>query len=133
RKKAEAEKTAAKANAPDPEFQSTYAAALADMRKKDYPAASQKLEVLEKKNADNLNLLLLRAALQVCQGQDFAARRTLERAARVHPKSYLPLYNLANLSLKIDDDIDVARRHYEKGRSLGGPRNEALEKRLGRK
>ena len=133
RKKEEAEKAAAKANAPDPEFQAAYAAAIADMRKKDYPAATQKLDALEKKKPDNLNLLLVRAALQVCQGQDFAARRTLERAARVHPKSYLPLYNLANLSLKIDDDVDAARRHYEKGRALGGPKNEALEKRLEKK
>jgi hypothetical protein len=133
RKKAEAEKTAVKADAPDPELQAGCAAVLADLKKKAYPAASQKLDALEKGRPDELNLLLLRAALQVCQGQDFAARRTLERAVRVHGKSYLPLYNLANLSLKIDDDVDAARRHYEKGRSLGGPRNEALEKRIERK
>ena len=134
RKKEEAEKAAAaKAGALSPELRATYAAALADLRRKDYPAAAQKLEVLEKGSPDNLNLFLLRAALQVCQGQDFAARRTLERAARVHDKSYLPLYNLANLSLKIDDDVDAARRHYEKGRALGGPKNEALEKRLEKK
>lgn len=134
RKKEEAEKAAAaKAGALAPELRATYDAALADMRRKDYPAASQKLDALEKSSPEHLSLFLLRAALQVCQGQDFAARRTLERAARVHDKSYLPLYNLANLSLKIDDDVDAARRHYERGRALGGPRNEALEKRLGRK
>lgn len=111
-------------------FQKSFREALELVRKKDFAGAEKKLAELQKDNPDDLNLLLLMAAVQVGQDHDYPARRTLEKAVRLHPKSYLPLYNLANLALKIDDDKEAARRHYEKGRALGGPRNEALEKLL---
>ena len=111
-------------------FQKSFREALELVRKKDFAGAEKKLAELQKDNPDDLNLLLLMAAVQVGQDHDYPARRTLEKAVRLHPKSYLPLYNLANLALKIDDDKEAARRHYEKGRALGGPQNEALEKLL---
>ena len=111
-------------------FQQAFREALTLVRAKDFAGAEKKLVALEKDHPDDLNLLLLMAAVQVGQDHDYPARRTLEKAVRLHPKSYLPLYNLANLALKIDDDKETARRQYEKGRALGGPQNAALEKLL---
>ena len=77
--------------------------------------------------------MLLRAAAQAGAGSLFAARRTLEQAMREHPKSYLPCYNLANLTLRLGESVEAAREYYEQGRSLGGPRNEALEAKVNQK
>lgn len=107
--------------------------ALAEVRKGDYAAADRLLDGLEKESPDDLNLLLIRSAAQAGAGSLFAARRTLERAVKAHPKSYLPCYNLANLVLRLNDDRTAARDYYEQGRALGGPRNEALERRLNAK
>ncbi len=105
-------------------------AALVHMRNEDYTIADSMMERLLKKHPKNLNVLLVRAAAQTGSGNNFAARRTLERAMRAHPKSYLPCYNLANLELQLGTDVATAREYYELGRSLGGPRNEQLEKKL---
>ena len=107
--------------------------ALAEVRKGDYATADRLLDGLEEERPDDLNLLLIRSAAQVGAGSLFAARRTLERAMKAHPKSYLPCYNLANLALRLNENLDVARDYYEQGRALGGPRNEALERRLNTK
>lgn len=107
--------------------------ALAEVRKGDYATADRLLDGLEKERPDDLNLLLIRSAAQVGAGSLFAARRTLERAMKAHPKSYLPCYNLANLVLRLNENLAVARDYYEQGRALGGPRNEALERRLNAK
>ncbi len=104
--------------------------AVAALQKGDFAGAEKVLGKLDEKQGDDQSVLLLRAAAQVGLGRDFAARRTLEKAVRIYKESYLPLYNLANLELKIDDDRDMARRHYEKGRKLGGPENAELEKLL---
>ncbi len=128
KEKAEAE--AKKAATVDSITRAALSEVLALLKKKEFEAASKKLDAVEKTHADNLAVLQLRAALEVAKGHDFAARRTLEKAVRLHPKAYQPLYNLANLVLKINDDKETARRHYEKGRKLGGPENAALEKLL---
>lgn len=107
--------------------------ALAEVRGGDYATADRLLDGLEKERPDDLNLLLIRSAAQAGAGSLFAARRTLERAMKAHPKSYLPCYNLANLVLRLNENLAVARDYYEQGRALGGPRNEALERRLNAK
>jgi len=104
--------------------------AVAAIRAGDYGSADQLLEEVMKERPDDLNPMLLRAAAQAGSGSLFAARRTLEKAMRAHPKSYLPCYNLANLMLRLGEDVGSAREYYEQGRALGGPRNEALEKRV---
>lgn len=107
--------------------------ALAEVRGGDYATADRLLDGLEEERPDDLNLLLIRSAAQAGAGSLFAARRTLERAMKAHPKSYLPCYNLANLALRLNEDLAAARDYYEQGRALGGPRNEALERRLNAK
>ena len=105
--------------------------ALKELQAKDYAAADLLLEELEKERKGDLNVLILRAAAQNGMKYHLAARRTLEKAMRAHPKSYLPYYNLAYLMFKLEDEgAESARQYYELGRSLGGPKDERLESRL---
>ena len=105
--------------------------ALKELKAKDYAAADLLLEELEKERKGDLNVLILRAAAQNGMRYHLAARRTLEKAMRAHPKSYLPYYNLAYLMFKLEDEgVESARQYYELGRSLGGPKDERIESRL---
>ena len=105
--------------------------AIKELQSKDYAAADLLLEELEKERKNDLNVLILKAAAQNGLKYHLAARRTLEKAMRAHPKSYLPYYNLAYLMFKIEGEgVDSARQYYELGRDRGGPRDEKLEKRL---
>ena len=102
--------------------------AIRELQAKDYAAADLLLEELEKERRNDLNVLILRAAAQNGLKYHLAARRTLEKAMRAHPKSYLPYYNLAYLMFKIEDEgAQSARQYYELGRTLGGPRDQKLE------
>ena len=104
--------------------------ALAEVRNRDYVAADLMLEELAQERPNDLNVLLLRAAAQAGMGSNHAARRTLEKAMRAHPRSHLPYYNLANLLLDMGESVDTARQYYEMGRSCGGPQWAPLERRL---
>ena len=106
------------------------AQAMAELRAQDYAAADVLLESMLKERPKDLNVLLLRAAAQAGTRSYYAAQRTLERAMRTHPRSYLPYYNLANLLIQQDGDIEAAREYYELGRTVGGPVNKALEGKL---
>jgi tetratricopeptide (TPR) repeat protein len=106
------------------------AQAMADIRAQDYAAADVLLESMLKERPKDLNALLLRAAAQTGTKSYYAAQRTLERAMRAHPRSYLPYYNLANVVIRQNGDLEVAREYYELGRTVGGPANKALEARL---
>ena len=78
-----------------------------------------------------MNVLILRAAAQSGLKYYLAARRTLEKAMRAHPKSYLPCYNLAHLMFRIKGEgQESARQYYELGRALGGPKDDRLEAKL---
>ena len=105
--------------------------AIAEVRNKDYVSADILIEELLKEKPNDLNLLLLRAGAQAGMGSRYAARRTLETAMRIYPKSYLPYYNLANLCLQMGENIEIARQYYELGRTVGnGPVMPELEARL---
>ena len=107
-----------------------FAQAMAYLRAQDYPAADVLLESMLKERPKDLNALLLRAAAQAGTKHYYAAQRTLERAMRAHPRSYLPYYNLANLLIQQGEDLETAKEYYELGRTVGGPVNKALEARL---
>ena len=107
--------------------------ALDAIRAGDYAVADRLLEGVMADHPKDLNPMLLRAAAQVGAGSLFAARRTLEKAMREHPKSYLPCYNLANLMLRLGENVEQAREYYGRGRTLGGPRIEALEEKVNQK
>lgn len=105
--------------------------ALKELKAKDFAAADLLLEELEKERKGDLNVLILRAAAQNGMKYHLAARRTLEKAMRAHPKSYLPYYNLAYLMFKLEGEgVESARQYYELGRALGGPVDERIESRL---
>ena len=106
------------------------AQAMSDLRAQDYAAADVLLESMLNERPKDLNALLLRAAAQAGTKSYYAAQRTLERAMRAHPRSYLPYYNLANLLIQQGGDLEAAREYYELGRTVGGPVNKALETRL---
>ena len=112
------------------DFKHRLKTALAEVRNRDYVAADLMLEELAQERPNDLNVLLLRAAAQAGMGSNHAARRTLEKAMRAHPRSHLPYYNLANLLLDMGESVDTARQYYEMGRSCGGPQWAPLERRL---
>ena len=102
--------------------------ALDEIQAKDYVAADLLLSDLEKARPNDLNVLILRAAAQNGLKYHLAARRTLEKAMRAHPKHYLPYYNLAYLMFKLEGEgAASARQYYELGRTLGGPQDLRLE------
>ena len=103
--------------------------ALAEIQAKDYAAADLLLADLEKERPNDLNVLILRAAAQNGLKYHLAARRTLEKAMRAHPRHYLPYYNLAYLMFKIKGEgKQSAKQYYELGRTLGGPQDARLER-----
>ena len=106
------------------------AQAMSCLRAQDYAGADVLLESMLKERPKDMNALLLRAAAQAGTKHYYAAQRTLERAMRAHPRSYLPYYNLANLLLQQGEDLETAREYYELGRTVGGPVNKVLEARL---
>ena len=112
------------------DFKHRLKTALAEVRNRDYVAADLMLEELAQERPNDLNVLLLRAAAQAGMGSNHAARRTLEKAMRAHPRSHLPYYNLANLLLDMGESVDTARQYYEMGLSCGGPQWAPLERRL---
>lgn len=116
---------------PSVSFDTRLGMALDELRQRNYASATLILQDLQKEKPEDLNLLLLQAAAQSGTGSNFAARRTLEKAIKLHPKAYQPYYNLAFLSLKLGENVETAREYYEIGREEGhGPRNAELERRL---
>ena len=105
--------------------------ALNEIQSKDYASADLLLADLEKERPNDLNVLILRAAAQNGLKYHLAARRTLEKAMRAHPKHYLPYYNLAYLMLKLESEgVASAKQYYELGRTLGGPQDVRLERKI---
>ena len=107
--------------------------ALNEIQSKDFAAADLLLADLEKERPNDLNVLILRAAAQNGLKYHLAARRTLEKAMRAHPKHYLPYYNLAYLMFKLEGEgAASAKQYYELGRTFGGPQDLRLERRFQR-
>ena len=105
--------------------------ALNEIQSKDYAAADLLLADLEKERPNDLNVLILRAAAQNGLKYHLAARRTLEKAMRAHPKHYLPYYNLAYLMFKLEGEGPAsAKQYYELGRTFGGPQDLRLERKF---
>ena len=112
----------------------SWAARLSEVARKlragETAAAEEALTVLLGERPDDLNALLLQGAVLANTGRYYAARKALEKAVQAHPKSYVPHYNLAYVSLELGEGRKVAKEHYDAGRELGGPVNADIEKRL---
>ena len=126
---APAAKRAAKRAAPAPSKalsrQQRIAKALADG---DYAAADADIAETLRTKPNDAAALNLRAMMESAQGKFRDAEHTLDQAIQSNPKSYHAYYNMARLILRAyPDNKDGARRYYETGRAMGGPRNAALE------
>ena len=124
-----AAKPAAKPAAPAPakalSRQQRIAKAIADG---DYAAADADIAETLRTKPNDAAALNLRAMMESAQGKYRDAEHTLDQAIQSNPKSYHAYYNMARLILKAyPDNKDGARRYYETGRAMGGPRNAALE------
>ncbi len=122
-------KPAAKPAAPAPakalSRQQRIAKAIADG---DYAAADADIAETLRTKPNDAAALNLRAMMESAQGKYRDAEHTLDQAIQSNPKSYHAYYNMARLILKAyPDNKDGARRYYETGRAMGGPRNAALE------
>ncbi|MBQ3315180.1 MAG: hypothetical protein IJG70_04390 [Kiritimatiellae bacterium] len=126
---APAAKPAAKPAAPAPakalSRQQRIAKAIADG---DYAAADADIAETLRTKPNDAAALNLRAMMESAQGKLRDAEHTLDQAIQSNPKSYHAYYNMARLILRAyPDNKDGARRYYETGRAMGGPRNAALE------
>lgn len=94
----------------------------------DYAAADADIAETLRTRPTDAAALNLRAMMESAQGKYRDAEHTLDQAIQSNPKSYHAYYNMARLILKAyPDNKDGARRYYETGRAVGGPRNAALE------
>ena len=94
----------------------------------DYAAADADIAETLRTRPNDAAALNLRAMMESAQGKYRDAEHTLDQAIQSNPKSYHAYYNMARLILKsYPDNKDGARRYYETGRAMGGPRNAALE------
>ena len=86
----------------------------------------------EKLSRGDAATLVLAAGVKSSQGDWRTAQRALDLAIRADPGSYMPYYNMALLMSDMGSrDLGPARRYYAIGREKGGPRDEALESRIG--
>ena len=97
----------------------------------DFAKADRLIAALLAEKPNDAAALNLRAAKETAEGKYREAEKTLDTAIMSNPRDYFAFYNMAVLKLQTrSDDRDGARRYYETGRSLGGPRNESIEEML---
>lgn len=101
--------------------------AVAALKVKDYDMVLvSAMEILEKNPKDAVALNLL-AAAEIGKGDVAAAEKTLDQAIMSNPSSYYSYYNMARLMMRAKGNTDAARRYYETGRRVGGPKDSVLE------
>ena len=107
------------------------ARAMRDLAAGDYDAADLVITGMLAEKPDDAAALNLRAVLETQRGNYKGAESALDRAISLHPRSYYAYYNMARLILKAQANNRAgARRYYEAGRNVGGPRDERLEARV---
>ena len=107
------------------------ARAMADLAAGDLAAAEISVSEMLAEDPEGAAALNLKAALEAARGNFMEAERALDRAIAAHPRSPFAYYNMAKLILSSRPGaLAAARRYYETGRAVGGPRDESLEKRL---
>lgn len=130
-KSAAKEAVAATAAAKPPTPRSRREQAMADLSSGDYAAAELDIAEMLAEKPDDAAALNLKAVLETLRGNFKEAERALDRAISVHPRSHYAYYNMANLILQAQPgNKSGARRYYETGRAVGGPRDEKMEGRL---
>ena len=129
--KAPAAKAAAAATDAGSRPKTRRARAMADLAAGDLAAAEISVSEMLAEDPEGAAALNLKAALEAARGNFMEAERALDRAIAAHPRSPFAYYNMAKLILSSRPGaVAAARRYYETGRAVGGPRDESLEKRL---
>jgi tetratricopeptide (TPR) repeat protein len=98
-----------------------------DWQTRDFAAAKANVRDVLAVKPNDAPALNLRAVCEAAAGDSSAAEKTLDQAIRSNPRDYHAYYNMANLMLQARGSADVARRYYETGRAVGGPKDKALE------
>lgn len=97
----------------------------------DYAKADRLIAALLEEKPNDAAALNLRAAKETAEGKYREAEKTLDAAIRSNPRDHFAYYNMAVLKLQTrEDDRDGARRYYETGRALGGPKDAEIEEML---
>lgn len=89
--------------------------------------AVRDIATLLKANPKDIAALNLKALGETSRGDFAAAERTLNQVLEYAPRDYHGFYNMARLQLRKGAEKDVARRYYETGLAVGGPKDDALE------
>ena len=101
---------------------------IADIEKGDWDAAELGVNEMLVAKPNDAVALNLKAAIEAEQGKLKEAEETLDRAIMSNPRSPQAYYNMADLMMKrTPPNVGAARRYYETGRAMGGPRDERLE------
>ena len=96
-----------------------------------FDRAAERIEEMLAEKPNSAAALNLKAMMEMAQGKVKAAENTLDQAIMSNPRSHFAYYNMAELLLqKTPDDKNAARRYYETGRAVGGPKDEDLEEAL---
>ena len=105
--------------------------AMKDLASGDCSAASLVISEMLADDPKDAAALNLKAALEMTRGDYKAAERALDLAIAAHPRNYYAYYNMAKLILEWHPANKAgARRYYEAGRDVGGPRDAKLEGRV---
>ena len=78
--------------------------------------------------------LNLKARIEMNRGDLAAAESTLDQCIRSNPRSYYAFYNMARVLLRSrpgEEGRKSAKKYYRRGREVGGPVDEELERDCG--
>ena len=96
-----------------------------------FDSAAVRIEEMLAEKPNGAAALNLKAMMEMAQGKAKEAEKTLDQAIMSNPRSHFAYYNMAELLLQASPPKkDEARRYYETGRAIGGPKDEQLEESL---
>ena len=96
-----------------------------------FDSAAARIEEMLAEKPNGVVALNLKAMMEMAQGKAKDAEKTLDQAIMSNPRSHFAYYNMAELMLQASPPKkDEARRYYETGRAIGGPKDEQLEEAL---
>lgn len=96
-----------------------------------FDSAASRIEEMLAEKPNGAAALNLKAMMEMAQGKAKDAEKTLDQAIMSNPRSHFAYYNMAELMLRASPaKKDEARRYYETGRAIGGPKDEQLEEAL---
>jgi tetratricopeptide (TPR) repeat protein len=100
-----------------------------DLKARDFDAVLLTVKELLEERPNDAAALNMRAAVETEKGEFKKAERTLDQSIQSNPRSHYAYYNMARLFLRTRgaEGKEAARRYYETGRKVGGPKDEDLE------